>query len=121
MPIEREPSMPMRAEEIEDMIRAAFPNGKVTVMDTAGDGNHFAAEVTDESFRGKNRVEQQRVEGLVAPFQHPRVMAGIDGQAGLRVVVDHEHAPAAPGQGMGEMEGRGRVSLIYKTDPAHEY
>ena len=52
--------MPMRAEEIEDMIRAAFPNGKVTVVDTAGDGNHFAAEVTDESFRGKNRVEQQR-------------------------------------------------------------
>ncbi|MGA0302387.1 MAG: BolA/IbaG family iron-sulfur metabolism protein, partial [Paracoccaceae bacterium] len=26
----------------------------------AGDGNHYAAEVTDESFRGKNRVQQQR-------------------------------------------------------------
>ena len=23
-------------------------------------GNHYAAEVTDESFRGKNRVQQQR-------------------------------------------------------------
>jgi stress-induced morphogen len=26
----------------------------------AGDGNHYAAEVIDESFRGKNRVQQQR-------------------------------------------------------------
>lgn len=52
--------MPMRAEEIETLIRAAFPQAKVTITDTAGDGNHFAAEVIDESFRGKNRVEQQR-------------------------------------------------------------
>jgi stress-induced morphogen len=52
--------MPMRAEEIETLIRASFPAAKVTITDTAGDGNHFAAEVIDESFRGKNRVEQQR-------------------------------------------------------------
>ncbi|MGB7322887.1 MAG: BolA/IbaG family iron-sulfur metabolism protein, partial [Albidovulum sp.] len=26
----------------------------------AGDGNHYAAEVIDESFRGMNRVQQQR-------------------------------------------------------------
>ena len=29
--------------------------------DIAGDGNHYAAEVIDESFRGKNRVQQQRI------------------------------------------------------------
>ncbi|MCX7645597.1 MAG: BolA/IbaG family iron-sulfur metabolism protein [Rhodobacteraceae bacterium] len=52
--------MPMRAEEIEHLIRAAFPQAKVTITDLAGDGNHWAAEVIDESFRGKNRVEQQR-------------------------------------------------------------
>jgi stress-induced morphogen len=52
--------MPMRAEEIEQLIRAAFPQAKVTITDLAGDGNHWAAEVIDESFRGKNRVEQQR-------------------------------------------------------------
>lgn len=52
--------MPMRAEEIEDLIKAAFPKAKVTITDLAGDGNHWAAEVIDESFRGKNRVEQQR-------------------------------------------------------------
>lgn len=52
--------MPMRAEEIEDLIRAGFPNARITVTDLAGDGNHYAAEVIDESFRGQNRVQQQR-------------------------------------------------------------
>ncbi len=52
--------MPMSAQEIEDLIREAFPNAKITITDLAGDGNHFAAEVIDESFRGKNRVQQQR-------------------------------------------------------------
>lgn len=52
--------MPVRAEEIEDLIRDAFPNAKIVITDLAGDGNHYAAEVIDESFRGKNRVEQQR-------------------------------------------------------------
>ena len=32
----------------------------VTITDLAGDGNHYAAEVIDESFRGMNRVQQQR-------------------------------------------------------------
>lgn len=52
--------MPMRAEQIEDLIKAAFPQARVRITDMAGDGNHWAAEVIDESFRGKNRVEQQR-------------------------------------------------------------
>jgi stress-induced morphogen len=52
--------MPIRAEEIEDLIRAVFPKARVVITDLAGDGNHYAAEVVDESFRGKNRVEQQR-------------------------------------------------------------
>jgi stress-induced morphogen len=52
--------MPMQAQEIEDLIRAAFPQARITITDLAGDGNHYAAEVIDESFRGKNRVQQQR-------------------------------------------------------------
>lgn len=52
--------MPMEAHDIEALIRAAFPDAKVTITDLAGDGNHYAAEVIDESFRGKNRVQQQR-------------------------------------------------------------
>ena len=52
--------MAMEAQEIESLIRAAFPDARITITDTAGDGNHWAAEVIDESFRGMNRVQQQR-------------------------------------------------------------
>ena len=52
--------MPMELQDIENLIRAAFPKAKITVTDTVGDGNHWAAEVIDESFRGMNRVQQQR-------------------------------------------------------------
>ena len=50
--------MAITAEDIEHLIRDAFPQAQVTVQ--GDDGAHFAAEVIDESFRGKNRVQQQR-------------------------------------------------------------
>ncbi len=52
--------MAISAEEIEILLKEGFPNAKVTITDLAGDGNHYAAEVIDESFRGLNRVQQQR-------------------------------------------------------------
>ncbi|KKW93336.1 BolA/IbaG family iron-sulfur metabolism protein [Sphingobium chungbukense] len=52
--------MPMAAEDIADMIRAAIPDAQVEITDLAGDGDHYAARVVAESFRGMNRVAQQR-------------------------------------------------------------
>ena len=52
--------MAIQAREIEDLIRATFPDAEITITDLAGDGNHYAAAVIDESFRGQNRVQQQR-------------------------------------------------------------
>jgi stress-induced morphogen len=52
--------MAIEAQEIENLIRATFPNAQIAISDMAGDGNHWAAEVTDESFRALNRVQQQR-------------------------------------------------------------
>lgn len=52
--------MPMHASEIERLIRSRFPDARITIKDLAGDGNHYAAVVVDESFRGLNRVQQQR-------------------------------------------------------------
>lgn len=52
--------MAMQAKDIEDLIRSSFPNAKITITDLAGDGNHYAAEVIDASFKGQNRVQQQR-------------------------------------------------------------
>jgi stress-induced morphogen len=33
----------------------------VTIRDLAGDGDHYAAEVVAESFRGKSRVQQHQM------------------------------------------------------------
>jgi len=46
------------AKEIEDLLRAGFPDGTISVQ--GDDGAHFSATVSDESFRGLNRVQQQR-------------------------------------------------------------
>ncbi|HMJ42233.1 MAG TPA: BolA family transcriptional regulator, partial [Pseudolabrys sp.] len=45
--------MPMDAHDIESMIKAAIPDAEVTIRDLAGDGDHYAATVISESFRGK--------------------------------------------------------------------
>ena len=50
--------MPMQAQEIEELIRASFPDAEITVE--GNDGVHMAAMVVDASFKGKNRVQQQR-------------------------------------------------------------
>lgn len=52
--------MPMQADEIQALIVAAIPDATVEITDLAGDGDHYAARVTSESFRGKTRVAQQR-------------------------------------------------------------
>ena len=53
--------MAMSAGEIEKLIRQAIPDAKVTIRDLAGDGDHYAAEVVAESFRGKTRVQQHKM------------------------------------------------------------
>ena len=50
--------MPMQAQEIEDLLRASFPDAQITVQ--GDDGVHMAAMVVDASFKGMNRVQQQR-------------------------------------------------------------
>ena len=53
--------MPMDAAEIERRIKAALPDAKVEIRDLAGDGDHYAATVVSEQFRGKNRVQQHQM------------------------------------------------------------
>jgi stress-induced morphogen len=53
--------MPMDARDIERLIKAGIPDAKVTIRDLAGDGDHYAAEVVAESFRGKSRVKQHQM------------------------------------------------------------
>ncbi|MDB5688705.1 MAG: BolA family transcriptional regulator [Sphingomonas bacterium] len=52
--------MPMPADEIEALIRAAIPDARIEITDLAGDQNHYAARVVSESFRGVSRLERTR-------------------------------------------------------------
>jgi len=63
--------MPMAAADIEAMIVAAIPDARIEITDLAGDGDHYAARVVSESFRGLNRVKQ-----------HQAVYAALGGRMG---------------------------------------
>ena len=53
--------MAMDASEIERLIKLRIPDAEVTIRDLAGDGDHYAATVISESFRGKSRVQQHQI------------------------------------------------------------
>jgi stress-induced morphogen len=53
--------MPMTATEIERLIREKLPDAEVSIRDLAGDGDHYAAMVISEAFRGKTRVQQHQM------------------------------------------------------------
>jgi stress-induced morphogen len=53
--------MAMAANDIEALVKEALPDAKVTVEDLAGDGDHYAATVVSESFRGISRVKQHKM------------------------------------------------------------
>ena len=53
--------MAMAANDIERLIRAHIPDAEVTIRDLAGDGDHYAATVIAELFRGKSRVQQHQI------------------------------------------------------------
>ncbi|HKB22965.1 MAG TPA: BolA family transcriptional regulator [Methyloceanibacter sp.] len=53
--------MGMAAEDIARMIKERFPDAEIRIEDLAGDGNHYAATVISEAFRGKSRVEQHQM------------------------------------------------------------
>jgi stress-induced morphogen len=53
--------MPMNPHEIERLIKARLPDAEVAIQDLAGDGDHYAATVISEAFRGKTRVQQHQL------------------------------------------------------------
>ena len=63
--------MPMAADAIVSLIQQGIPDAHVEMTDLAGDGDHWAARVVSESFRGVSRVERTR-----------RVYAALGGRMG---------------------------------------
>ena len=66
--------MPMAAEEIETLIREGIPDAVIEITDLAGDGDHYAARVVSESFRGLPRIKQ-----------HQRVYEALGGRMGTEL------------------------------------
>lgn len=63
--------MAMTAAEIEELILKSFPDAKVIIDDLRGDGDHYAAQIVSEQFRGLTRVQQ-----------HKMVYSAMDGKMG---------------------------------------
>lgn len=53
--------MAMDAIEIERLIKQGLPDATVLIEDLRGDGDHYAASVCSEQFRGKTRVQQHQL------------------------------------------------------------
>ena len=91
--------MPMDAHDIESMIKAAIPDAEVTIRDLAGDGDHYAATVISESFRGKSRVQQhqivyQSLKGQMGGLLHALALqTGVPDGPGCRGPTNHAGAP----------------------------
>lgn len=53
--------MAMQATEIERLIKEALPDAVVQIQDLAGDGDHYAATIVSDAFKGKTRVQQHQI------------------------------------------------------------
>lgn len=52
--------MAILQNDLEDVLKAAFPEGKVIITDLAGDNDHYQAEITCSSFKGLSRIQQHQ-------------------------------------------------------------
>jgi stress-induced morphogen len=57
-------------EQLEALLREAFPGEEVSVVDRTGGGDHFQVDVTSVRFEGLSLVEQHRLvyDALAAPL-----------------------------------------------------
>ncbi|MBL8548424.1 MAG: BolA family transcriptional regulator [Hyphomonadaceae bacterium] len=53
--------MAMTSDEIETLLRAAFPDASIEIVDLAGDGDHYKAVIRSGAFAGKSRVAQHQL------------------------------------------------------------
>ena len=53
--------MAMPAQELENLLRNAFPEADITIEDLAGDGDHYRAIIRSSVFAGKSRVAQHQM------------------------------------------------------------
>jgi stress-induced morphogen len=63
--------MPMHAADIESLLKETFTDAEITIIDLAGDGDHYKAIIKSNAFAGMPRVRQ-----------HQAVYAALKGRMG---------------------------------------
>lgn len=53
--------MAMMSDDIVKLIEDGLPGASVKIEDLRGDGDHYAAHVVYEGFRGKSRIQQHQM------------------------------------------------------------
>jgi stress-induced morphogen len=53
--------MAMQGGDIEVLLREAFPDADIELVDTVGDGDHWKAVIVSSAFAGKTRVAQHQM------------------------------------------------------------
>ena len=53
--------MAMDIETIKKLIKKAIPDAQIIMEDLRGDGDHYSAIVTSQTFLGKSKIEQHKI------------------------------------------------------------
>jgi stress-induced morphogen len=80
--------MALSADELESLLRQAFSDADIDIVDLAGDGDHYKAVIRSAAFTGKTRIAQ-----------HQMVYAALQGRMGgalHALALDTAPKPPAP-------------------------
>lgn len=53
--------MAIKKEELHQLIKAAFADSDINIVDLAGDGDHYKVEIASSIFMGKTKIAQHRL------------------------------------------------------------
>ena len=53
--------MPLKIEEIKNLIKESIPDAEINIEDLAGDENHYSATIKSKVFAGKSKIEQHKL------------------------------------------------------------
>ena len=53
--------MTLKLEEIKNLIKEGIPDADISIIDLAGDENHYSATIKSKVFAGKSMIEQHKI------------------------------------------------------------
>ncbi len=53
--------MPIKIEELQNLIKTGLPGSTVEIKDLMGDNNHYEVSITSKDFNGLSKIEQHKL------------------------------------------------------------